>query len=87
MDEGWQGMPAQRKPGWVDSTLMPSITSGTIGGTVLGFCVGCLSAVPDSHHIVFGEVSLFALVGALIGLMNAWVGAAIVGLFHYLRGR
>jgi hypothetical protein len=66
---------------WVDTTLVPSVTSGMIGGGVLGFTCGYLLAPP--HHFV-ETITGSAGAGVLVGLVMTWIGAAAVGLFRYL---
>jgi hypothetical protein len=69
---------------WVKGNLFPSLTSGSIGGATVGCCCGFLLAPP--HHFaetVFGSI----LAGATIGFVIAWIGAAIVGVCHFLFNR
>lgn len=69
---------------WVKSNLFPSITSGSVGGAIVGCCCGLLLGSP--HHFaetVFGSI----LVGATVGFAIAWIGATFVGLFAFLFNR
>jgi hypothetical protein len=69
---------------WVSMTLIPSITSASVGGAVVGCCFGSLLA--PSHH--FSEGIFFGiLAGTGVGFVTAWIGAAIVGMVRFILNR
>ena len=66
---------------WVRATLFPSITSGCVGGAVVGCFCGWLLAFP--HHFLETIIGS-TLIGAILGFVIAWVGAALVGILRYM---
>jgi len=66
---------------WVRTTLIPSITSASIGGALLGCFCGWLFA---PSHLLLEAVLGSALIGAIVGFVIAWLGSAVVGLLGSL---
>ena len=70
--------------GWVRELLFPSLASGTTGGGLLGGCCGWLLAPPHQFvEAILGST----LAGILLGLVIAWLGAAVVGLVQLVISR
>ena len=75
--------PATRKE-WVKDLLMPSLLSGTVGGTLAGsWCSWILAP----HHRIAETVLGGALIGAATGFIITWLGAAFVGVLRLVLRR
>ena len=74
--------------GWVSGILLPSVASGITGGALIGCGCGYLLATP---HLRVETTLGSCLIGAGVGFIVAWTGAATLGVVQYiverLRGR